>query len=154
MRVDGYYLDRYPVTNAQYHQFVRHGGYEQMAIWDPEIWPAVLDFVDTTGHAGPRFWRDGRYPRGEDHHPVVGVSWYEAAAYARWVGKRLPTRCRMGQSRQLAGVASPAIRCCSAAIRGAKPWTAAGPTCGARARAARSASTSFPAASAWAACIS
>jgi iron(II)-dependent oxidoreductase len=89
--VDGYYLDRYQVTNAQMYQFVRHGGYEQMAIWDAEVLPAVLDFVDQTGHPGPRFWRNGRYPRGEDHHPVVGVCWYEAAAYARWVGKRLPT---------------------------------------------------------------
>ncbi len=91
MWVDGYYLDRFQVTNAQYSQFVRHGGYEQMAIWDPEVLPAVLDFVDQTGHPGPRFWRDGRFPRGADHHPVVGVCWYEAAAYARWVGKRLPT---------------------------------------------------------------
>jgi iron(II)-dependent oxidoreductase len=91
LRVDGYYLDRYQVTNAQFYQFVRHGGYEQMAIWDPEVLPAVLDFVDQTGHPGPRFWRNGRYPRGEDRHPVVGVCWYEAAAYARWAGKRLPT---------------------------------------------------------------
>jgi iron(II)-dependent oxidoreductase len=90
-RVGGLFLDRYPVTNRQFHQFVAGGGYEQMAIWEPQIWPAVLDFVDTTGCPGPRFWKDGRYAAGEDDHPVVGVSWYEAVAYARWVGKRLPS---------------------------------------------------------------
>jgi iron(II)-dependent oxidoreductase len=89
--VGGLFLDRYAVTNREYRQFVANGGYEQMAIWDPQIWPAVLDFVDTTGTPGPRFWKNGRYAPGEDHRPVVGVSWYEASAYARWVGKRLPS---------------------------------------------------------------
>lgn len=89
--VDPFFLDRYPVTNRQYLDFVRSGAYEQMVLWEPEIWPAVLDFVDQTGHPGPRFWRHGCYPAGLDDHPVVGVCWYEAQAYARWVGKRLPT---------------------------------------------------------------
>jgi gamma-glutamyl hercynylcysteine S-oxide synthase len=89
--VDGLFLDRYPVTNRQYRRFLAGGGYEQMAIWEPAIWPAMLDFVDATGCPGPRFWRNGRYVAGEDDHPVVGVNWYEAAAYARWVGKRLPS---------------------------------------------------------------
>ena len=91
VRVEGVYLDRYPVTNHQYQKFVDDGGYEQMSIWDRNIWPAVLDFVDRTGHSGPRFWSDGRYPDGLKDHPVVGVSWYEAVAYSRWVGKRLPS---------------------------------------------------------------
>lgn len=89
--VQSVYLDRHPVTNREFQKFVNAGGYQEMAIWDPEIWPAVLDFADQSGQPGPRFWKNGRYNAGEGHLPVVGVSWYEAAAYARWVGKRLPT---------------------------------------------------------------
>ncbi|MFZ5832913.1 MAG: formylglycine-generating enzyme family protein [Planctomycetota bacterium] len=90
-RVGAFFLDRYPLTNEQYYSFVAGGGYEQMALWDESIWPAILDFVDRTGKPGPQYWRDGRYLPGEERHPVVGVSWYEASACARWLGKRLPT---------------------------------------------------------------
>jgi len=89
--VQSVYLDRYLVTNRQFQKFVNAGGYEEMAIWDEEIWPAVLDFTDQTEQPGPRFWKNGRYRSGEANLPVVGISWYEAVAYARWVGKRLPT---------------------------------------------------------------
>ncbi|HIQ22196.1 MAG TPA: hypothetical protein EYH34_13310 [Planctomycetes bacterium] len=91
VRVEHFFLDRYPVTNEQFYQFVEARGYEQPALWDESILPALLHFVDQTGHPGPAFWRNGRYPHGRERHPVVGISWYEAVAYARWVGKRLPT---------------------------------------------------------------
>ena len=91
IRVERFFLDRYPVTNAQFYEFVLGGGYEQIALWDESIWPGVLEFVDATGEPGPRFWSQGCFEPGKDQHPVVGVSWYEAAAYARWLGKRLPT---------------------------------------------------------------
>jgi iron(II)-dependent oxidoreductase len=89
VKVGAFFLDRYPVTNRLYYEFVSGGGYEQVALWDAAIWPAVLDFVDRTGAPGPRYWRRGCYLPGEEDLPVVGVSYYEAAACARWFGKRL-----------------------------------------------------------------
>jgi gamma-glutamyl hercynylcysteine S-oxide synthase len=90
VRVQRFFLDRYSVTNRQYFEFVAAEGYRQMGLWDQSILPAMLDFVDLTGEPGPRFWKHGCYLEGREDHPVVGVSWHEAAAYARWVGKRLP----------------------------------------------------------------
>jgi gamma-glutamyl hercynylcysteine S-oxide synthase len=89
--VDELYLDRDPVTNREFQQFVAAGGYHQMAIWDPQVWPAVPGFVDQSGTPGPRYWKNGSFDPEQEDHPVVGICWYEAAAYARWVGKRLPT---------------------------------------------------------------
>jgi len=91
IRVERFFLDRYPVTNRQFYEFVAGGGYEQMALWDESIWTAVLDMGDRTGQPGPRYWKNGCYLQGQEDHPVVGVSWYEAVAYARWAGKRLST---------------------------------------------------------------
>ena len=48
-------------------------------------------FVDATGRPGPSTWELGDYPAGRDAYPVTGVSWYEAVAYARSMGKSLPT---------------------------------------------------------------
>ncbi len=89
--VEPVYLDRFCVTNEEYQRFVDAGGYEQLEFWHEESLPALLDFVDQTGAPGPRYWVDGQYLSSEGRLPVVGVSWYEAWAYARWVGKRLPT---------------------------------------------------------------
>jgi iron(II)-dependent oxidoreductase len=89
--VDAFFIDRTCVTNHQFQQFVDCGGYEDDTLWRPEIWHAVPNFLDSTGLPGPRYWADGTYPAGEGDLPVVGVSWFEADAYARWAGKALPT---------------------------------------------------------------
>ena len=89
--VEPAFIDRFAVTNEEYNEFVASGGYSQLALWDQGIWPAVVGFVDRTNCPGPRGWVNGKYADGEEHLPVVGVNWHEASAYARWIGKRLPT---------------------------------------------------------------
>ena len=87
--LDGFWIDRYEVTNREYKGFVDAGGYR-----DDRLWPEGADrstFVDTTGRPGPAGWALGSYPEGQDDLPVGGVSWFEASAYATWAGKRLPT---------------------------------------------------------------
>jgi iron(II)-dependent oxidoreductase len=91
--VESFYIDRLAVTNANFHEFVSDGGYDQRDLWPEDIQAHVLKFVDLTGYPGPAFWSQGKPPRDRAHHPVIGICWYEANAYAMWCGKRLPTCC-------------------------------------------------------------
>ncbi|MHC4707175.1 MAG: SUMF1/EgtB/PvdO family nonheme iron enzyme, partial [Planctomycetota bacterium] len=96
-----YLIDRCEVTNGQFKRFVDQGGYENQDYWrDSKFlkeghnisWEqAISEFVDKTGHPGPSTWEEGTYPEGQGRYPVSGVSWFEAAAYARFAGKSLPT---------------------------------------------------------------
>ncbi|MFO0907587.1 MAG: SUMF1/EgtB/PvdO family nonheme iron enzyme [Isosphaeraceae bacterium] len=90
VEIPAFYLDRYAVTNRQYLRFVEAGGYDNLEIWPQEVWPSLMKFTDQSRRPGPRHWENGRYPSGLGDHPVVGVCWYEAAAFAAWSGKRLP----------------------------------------------------------------
>jgi formylglycine-generating enzyme required for sulfatase activity/tRNA A-37 threonylcarbamoyl transferase component Bud32 len=94
-----YYMDRYEVTNRAYQEFVDHGGYEKAEYWPATIardgkqvsWEeALAAFRDSTGRPGPSTWAGGHYPEGKADDPVGGVSWFEAAAYAKYAGKELP----------------------------------------------------------------
>jgi formylglycine-generating enzyme required for sulfatase activity len=64
--LDAYEIDRYPVTNEQYGRFMK-----------------------ATGHESPPHWKDRKF--NQPRQPVVDVSWFDALAYAKWSGKRLPT---------------------------------------------------------------
>lgn len=78
-----YWIDRYPVTRQQYQQFIAAGGYQERQWWSVEGWAWLQE--NPVSH--PLYW----YTTVAADHPVCGVSWYEAEAYAHFVGKRLPT---------------------------------------------------------------
>jgi formylglycine-generating enzyme required for sulfatase activity len=78
-----YWIDIYPVTNEQYGKFILANGYEEKDHWSPEGWKAKGNIIV------PSYWDDENFNKPD--HPVVGVSYYEAEAYAKWRKKRLPT---------------------------------------------------------------
>jgi gamma-glutamyl hercynylcysteine S-oxide synthase len=73
--VDSFLIDRYPVTNAQFYEFITASGYRPS---------------DTSGYL--RHWHAGIFKQGQDKYPVVNVSYEDMNAYARWARKRLPTQ--------------------------------------------------------------
>jgi cephalosporin-C deacetylase-like acetyl esterase len=97
---NGFFIDRYEVTNKQFKEFVDKGGYRKPEYWKNEFIKegknltreeAMTYFTDKTGRLGPSTWEAEDYPDGYDDYPVTGVSWYEAAAYAEYARKNLPT---------------------------------------------------------------
>jgi hypothetical protein len=98
--VPEFLIDKFEVTNLQYKAFMDAGGYSNTAYWNVPIVEAskviplstaLKKFTDRTGRQGPSTWEAGSYPDGTENHPVTGVSWYEAAAYAAYAHKQLPT---------------------------------------------------------------
>jgi iron(II)-dependent oxidoreductase len=96
VEVGPFAIARTAVTQAEYAEFVDDGGYR-----DRRLWSDGGEWLASTGAAHPTYWRRG--PGGwqrrnfdtwvdlEPHMPVSHVCWWEADAYCRWVGRRLPT---------------------------------------------------------------
>jgi len=107
-KLDDFFIDKMEVTNHQYQMFINSGGYQKKEYWkhtflkDGRVlnWDEAMElFVDQIGRPGPSTWLAGDYPEGQDNYPVSGISWYEAAAYAEFVGKHLPTLIHWGIAR-------------------------------------------------------
>ena len=118
VEVDGFWIDRHPVTNAQFRRFVKATGYVTVAEQAPDpadypdadpalLVPGALVFQPSAGPVDLRDWRSwwawvpgaswrspegpGSTLHGRDRHPVVQVCHQDAAAYAEWAGKALPS---------------------------------------------------------------
>jgi formylglycine-generating enzyme required for sulfatase activity len=78
-------LTRYLVTNSQFSLFLSDGGYSNQLWWSEEGW----NWLRSADVREPAYWRDHRF--NSPNQPVVGVSFWEAEAFCRWVGGRLPT---------------------------------------------------------------
>jgi formylglycine-generating enzyme required for sulfatase activity len=108
--LDPFYIDRYPVTNEAFTEFVRATGHQTEAerfgwsfVFQGHIPPDDRARLVEDTVLGAEWWcklsgADWRHPEGPDsgitdrsHYPVVHVSWNDACAYANWAGKRLPT---------------------------------------------------------------
>ncbi|GAB3985048.1 ergothioneine biosynthesis protein EgtB [Actinoallomurus acanthiterrae] len=96
VELPAFFIDVTPVSNAAYLAFMENGGYDEPRWWHPDGW----DWRTRSGKRAPAFWRreDGQWVRRRfgrtepvpPEEPVQHVCWYEADAYARWAGKRLP----------------------------------------------------------------
>ena len=100
IQLGNFWIDKYEVTNKQFKEFLESGGYQKQEYWKQKFvkdgrvlsWErAMEEFCDATGRPGPATWEIGTYPAEQDNYPVTGISWYEAAAYAEFAGKNLPT---------------------------------------------------------------
>jgi formylglycine-generating enzyme required for sulfatase activity len=89
--IEGFYVDIYEVSNAKYKAFIDAAGYTTAAYWNPVGWAWRV----ANGITLPAYWNETTYHgggiAGNERFPANGVSWWEADAYCRWAGGRLPT---------------------------------------------------------------
>lgn len=104
VRVPEFEIDAQPVTWSQYVEFIDDGGYDRSELWHPEGWAWLQREAEQEGRRGPRHVEQigvasgavlqtvfGKAMRMGGSQPVMHASWWEADAYARWAGRRLPT---------------------------------------------------------------
>jgi formylglycine-generating enzyme required for sulfatase activity/predicted MPP superfamily phosphohydrolase len=80
--LDAFEIGKYPITNHEFKSFVDDKGYGNQGFWTPESW----QWRKEKNISEPGFWHDRKW--NGPNFPVVGVSWYEASAYAKWLSAR------------------------------------------------------------------
>ena len=98
VNVDAFYIDKHEVTNAQFQEFILADSYNKREYWTKTGWNFIQKKRFYYNYPTKKTYRidkplgfGGNSVSTAPDHPVIGVSWYEAAAYAKWAGKRLPT---------------------------------------------------------------
>jgi iron(II)-dependent oxidoreductase len=120
VNVPEFEIDAQPVSWSQFVEFVDDGGYDRQALWHPEGWAWLQDAQVSGGRRGPRHveqigvarfggagavlqMRFGQPVRLAGHHPATHVNWWEADAWCRWAGRRLPDEVEWELAAHLAG---------------------------------------------------
>lgn len=88
VKLDPFFMDVKPVTNEDFQVFIEQGGYQEADLWSSE----GLEFISQLGIKEPLYWNDPNWNQADQ--PVTGISWHEAVAYAKFVGKSLPTEAQ------------------------------------------------------------
>ena len=100
VKLSDFFIDKYEVSNREFKEFVTSGGYSKKEFWkfplvkngkEISFDEAAREFKDKTGLPAPRSWTNQNYAEGKADFPVTDITWYEAAAYAEFRGKSLPT---------------------------------------------------------------
>ena len=109
---EGYSISKTEVSNSEYKEFIDNGGYRKPRYWDfpIEIDGKIYEFENTINlfkdeydQFGPVNWSYGKFPENQGNFPVTGISWFEARAYAKYKGLKLPNIYQWLDSAQLTG---------------------------------------------------